>query len=53
MADFSHSNEGVCVLVRLVRVEVVEGGWVSGRLVAGSEVYPHGEVDLTATHDIV
>ena len=31
----------------------MQGGWILGFTVAGSEVHAHCEVDLTASHDVV
>ena len=53
LADFSHGNQGTGVLVGFVWVQVMEGVWFGGVSIAGSEVYPHSEVDLTSSHNKV
>lgn len=53
LADFSDCYEGTGVLVGLEGVEIMEGSRVRRFLVAEGEIYPHCEVDLTATHHIV
>ena len=53
LADLAHGNHGTGVLVGSGGVQIMEGGGVSGVLVATGKVHTHREVDLTSSHDEV
>ena len=53
LADLSDGNQSLGVLIRLVGVDIVEGGWFTRVTVASCEVHTHREVDLAAAHDVL
>ncbi len=53
LADTPHSHKGHCVLIGLVRVDIVQGGGTPWVPVTACEVDTDSEVDLTAAHDVL
>ena len=53
LTNLSNGYQGLGILVRLVRVNEVEGGGLGRVTVASGEVHTHREVDLTSTHDVI
>ena len=53
LTDLSHRYQSQGVLVGIRGVDIVEGGGAGGITIGARKVDGHGEVDLTATHDVV